>query len=216
MSAQRSPDPKTNQTVLFDNENRIPIFSCSVREIEAERIVMNKLAQNWSQFSAQTFGLNETAIRTGMKTHDIINIIRREQIIDPENDERGYRFRERDIEILTLIARLKQFGFRLATIRQIIAEPDHGAYASERLAEALCLWLTSRTQQHYDTVIEALSKVPLLDEQESIVYRLSQKGVALSECAAEAHLESEPEARRVLESACAKIGRYFPVMLHLR
>jgi DNA-binding transcriptional MerR regulator len=198
------------------NDDDVPIFACSYDAIKRSYDQLKPYAQAWSQIAPpQTYGLNETAKKTGMKIYDILNIVRRENIIDPEEDERGYRFRERDIEILTLVSSLKSAAFRLPTIREVIAIPDHGEQANEWIRACLSEWLQDRTPLNYQVLINALADHPLLTASESTLYRQTQMGVPLSEAMHDAHLDGEPEARRVLENAFTKIGRLMPTLLHL-
>lgn len=152
--------------------------------------------------------------------HFFLDLITKYSILTPERTgEYGrravYEFRARDIARIEQVLRLREQGYKMRNIADLIRNQEEFETLAPLLKNALATWYSSSTQDNWSNLLDTFAQVPVLDELERKILVRVHKGAALHECAKELNLASADEAHIILQRAEAKLGRTLFRLLYL-
>lgn len=153
-----------------------------------------------------TYSITEAANETGLTPQYVYNLIERYEIIQPKHDE-IYHINHFELDVIRKVADLLRQGFRIRDIKAIINTNSLSESTFQRVNDALRQWLAHPDRKALSELVHVISEMDYLEEEEQYALRYIYEGHSLDEVTEKMQTNGDPETRRLIESACHKIGR---------
>lgn len=171
----------------------------------------------------ENYGLTKVASmfsvnRKRVTPQRLLHWIEKYKVVTPKSDSKDqdsavYSFGPEEVAQVASVVHLLESGYKMREIVEMVGQQDEHIQARAELLQAFAEWSSTQGKTAREAVVESIAKIPSLKPEESQAFVFMQKGGSFPECAQSLGLDSEETARKVIDEAHFKIGRYISHLL---